>query len=300
MRIEQFVRALLPNYEKKKVVEELQSLASELAEVTLPAYQRANDVFKNSNEFRSEAVIAFDKECRARLSHFKGTHISIIHRSLKLAQANSMVVLTAISNNPSNQIAREAMSYILANQLQYVEVMTFASEFARRWLLHLFTLETTRFQDESDLKDEQGILRAQKYIDEKKESFFQSLRIVARTPEDIDKTFKEIPDVVVDPDKYQSAQLVMGSSKLDPLKFGFIPVKLNPLYYIRLAYTEWQANRYHLLKEEARQLELRLLLLKEQRSGQPSDAKLEKQIDYSNERLDKMRYKLHRMENPNE
>lgn len=300
MRIEQFVRAMLPNYEKRKVIDELQSLASELGEITIPAYERANDAFKSSNQFRSESVKAFDNECRTRLPQFKGTHLSTIHRSLKKAQSNALVVLTAINSYPSAQIARDAMSYVLANQLQYVEVMSFASEFARRWLLHLFTLETTRFDEEADYLEEQGIIRAQNYIDEKKESFFQALRIVARTPEDVDRVFKEIPDLVVDPDKIQTARQVLGSSKLDPLQMGLIPVRLNPLYYIRLAYAEWQASRYHILREEARQLELRLLLLKEQRSGREADAKLEKQIDYSESRLAKMRYKLHRMENPDD
>lgn len=296
MRMEQFVRAMLPNYEKRKVIDELQSLASELGEITIPAYERAKDAFKSPNLFRSEEVKAFDKACRARLPQFKVTHLETIHRSLKMAQTNSLVVLTALSNNPSSQITREAMSYVMANQLQYVEVMMFASEFARRWLLHFLKLETVRLEEDWKDKEEKGIIRAQKYIDDNKENFFQALRIVARTPEEIDRVFKEIPDLVVDPDKFQTAQQVLGSSKLDPLQMGFIPVRLNPLYYIRLGYAEWQANRYHLLREEARQLELRLLLLKEQRSGREADAKLEKQINYSEGRLEKMRYKLHRME----
>jgi hypothetical protein len=68
------------------------------------------------------------------------------------------------------------------------------------------------------------------------------------------------------------------------MRFGFINHRYNPIYHVRLAIAEWQAAKYHEAVEEQKSLELRLMHLKKQRSGQ-QDAALEKMIDVQEKRM---------------
>lgn len=82
---------------------------------------------------------------------------------------------------------------------------------------------------------------------------------------------------------------------MDPYHFGLIPIKMNPIYHIRMAIAEWQVARYNAAIEEKRALEYRLLALKASSDGK-KDAKLEEAIEYSEARLAKLNYKLATME----
>ena len=70
---------------------------------------------------------------------------------------------------------------------------------------------------------------------------------------------------------------------------------LNPIYHIRIRIAEWQAAKYQEAKEERSMVELRLLSLKELKSGK-DNARLEQQIEYNQERLSKLTAKIGRME----
>ena len=299
MKIEKYVRALLPNFEKRRMIEDMRNLIAELRDITIPSYEKAGEVFKGGH-FTSETARQFDKECKERIALYRINHINTIHRGLSMALINAEAVIGIISKEYANDIMREGITYVIANHLQFIEVVSFASEYARRWLLHLFGLESMRLEDR-DYYEKTAMLREQKYLDANRNNFINAIRIVSRTPERLHEALDSVPDIIVDPDNAIATAGVVGASRLDPLQFNLIPVGLNPIYYVRLAYSEWQANRYHILREESKQIELRILFMKQAKSSTGTrDAKLEQQIEYSEQRLEKLRFKLHRMENIDE
>lgn len=58
---------------------------------------------------------------------------------------------------------------------------------------------------------------------------------------------------------------------------------------------DWQVSRYKAAQEEKRMLEFRLLKLKLQSTGK-ADAKLDQNIEYTEQRLQQLNFKLHKME----
>ncbi|MOA51277.1 hypothetical protein D3C78_1744100 [compost metagenome] len=98
--------------------------------------------------------------------------------------------------------------------------------------------------------------------------------------------------MVVAPDDVSTVEATVGATKTDPFHFGIIPVRLNPIYYVRMAIAEWQVNRYKAAVEEKRALEYRLLVLKDG----SKDAKIEQEIVYTEGRLQKLNKKLNDME----
>jgi hypothetical protein len=84
----------------------------------------------------------------------------------------------------------------------------------------------------------------------------------------------------------------IASSKFDK-KFnlpvnGFIG---NPIYYVRLWITDLKISRYEYLKDKKKLVELKLMELKMKQNGENSP-KLEKQIEYYEEKLSAIEYKI--------
>ena len=111
----------------------------------------------------------------------------------------------------------------------------------------------------------------------------------------VEDRFDSIPEIGANDDAIQMANATAEPLDLDPFAFGLIPLGLNPIYHVRLAISEWQAKRYRTAEEESRMLEFRLLQLQEIAKGN-KDAALQQQIEYNQNRLNKLRYSLKEME----
>ena len=124
-----------------------------------------------------------------------------------------------------------------------------------------------------------------------RDAFINGINVIALPKKEIETKFKEIPNVLVNAESIETSQQLLGKDKTDPFQMRFIPLVLNPIYHVRIRVAEYQAAKYREAKEERGILELRIMLLKEQRSGR-ENAKIEKQIEYNEGRLQKLVYKL--------
>jgi hypothetical protein len=84
----------------------------------------------------------------------------------------------------------------------------------------------------------------------------------------------------------------------DPLTLGFIPLIGSISYRVGLAINLYLARRQELAREEAEKLKLTVLLTRrkmESINDPAEEAKLQKQIDYYNNRISKLSGKLEDM-----
>lgn len=292
MSISKYVTSLLPSFERSQVEEDIRVLKEDLGENTLPPFAAAADHFKR-DKFAAKDVVDFDRVFgRSVRTSINGNFISVTYEALKRANEMLGKIDTAVDKYFGRDITAEGMTYARLNVLRYLEIVSFATRYSRKVLLW------TYHNEQAAHKRPVGnpLARAEiQWLHENRQAFFVCIRILSTKPQDVEKFFRNIPDMIVVPEEVEMAKQTVGEDRLDPLQTNLIPVKLNPIYHVRMAITEWQVNRYKAGQEEKRALEYRLLALKESREGK-EDAKLEQMIEYTEDRLKKLNYKLAKIE----
>jgi hypothetical protein len=292
MSIVKYVTSLLPSFERSRVEEDIRILKEDLVENTLPPYAAAVDHFKRDG-FKSRDVADFDRVFgRSVRTEISGNFVVVTHEAL--VRANEMIqkLDTSIDKYFGRDVTADGMTYTRLNVLRYVEAAGFAARYARKVLLWTYTAEKTAMGRQVG----EPFTRAEvQWLHANRQAYFACLRVLATKPRDVEKFFRNIPDMVVVPEEVEMAKQTVGEDRLDPLQTNLIPVKLNPIYHVRMAIADWQVSRYKAGQEEKRALEYRLLALQETREGK-SDAKLEQMIEYTEDRLKKLNYKLAKIE----
>lgn len=296
MDILKFVKSLLPNFERKTLLEDIRATREEIKSHTLPPFETAVSHFDHT-KFESRLVQAFDRELEKTVkTRIRGNSVRLVYEALKFSQ-DHLDALESLGNRIlSDDVARSAMTYQKAALLQTVQTVGFMVRYARTWLNWVlieeaYATETPGSQPSANVMKNPEL----DYLSQYQESFFHALTVTLQSARDLEKTIKETPDALVEEDTYGVSRQTLGLTKIDPLRMGLFSVSWNPIYHVAMAVAEWQAARYKAAKEEAKLLELRLLQL-EQEYRETPNAKLQENVEYNQERLDKLKYKLKKLE----
>lgn len=293
MKLQKFVALMLPTFEKGRLTEELQVVRNELKEITLPPLKEAAEFYRHS-KLKSKGAINYDKNFLkiAKIAGANGNYVVVSNQILSNLDEKLDVLGKLIDKAFAKDVGSSSISFLRANILQYLEVVSFSSRYVRRLLL--WTLSEEQDETNSPYRLPKAMSRAEeRWVWDNRENFANCLSILSIDTRRMESSFQAIPDMVVAPDDIPSVEATIGQTKTDPFHFGIIPVRLNPIYYIRMSIAEWQVNRYKAAVEEKRALEYRLLALKD---GGSQDAKLEQEIVYTEGRLQKLNKKIADME----
>jgi hypothetical protein len=121
------------------------------------------------------------------------------------------------------------------------------------------------------------------------------METLSKPTDKIKAEFEEIPDITVTAAGDRTVQSTLGVSKLDPFRHGFVPLAMNPIYHIRMKVADYQHYRYERAKAEKDALELRKLRLERLQHGK-QDAALDKQIEYTQKRIDDLTLQIRKVE----
>lgn len=293
MNILEFSRSLLPDFTRARILEDIEITRRELNEATLPPYRTAEDLFgkkKLLSTYSQTFESVFDRD--VKINH-KGNFIVGIYETLENMVENIDMVERLVHKRFASDVIKDAMTIFKLNLLQYVEMMSFVVKYARRLLIVVLTAEVNAANKENEMD---GILDSEiQYLAAGRDSFNRGIRVMSDKKKTVEDRFDSIPEIGANDDAIQMANATAEPLDLDPFAFGLIPLGLNPIYHVRLAISEWQAKRYRTAEEESRMLEFRLLQLQEIARGN-KDAALQQQIEYNQNRLNKLRYSLKEME----
>lgn len=292
MKLQKFLSLMLPSFERSRLTEELDVVRNEIKEITLPPYEVAADFYKRS-KLRSKDATNFDHNFAKGVGpQARGNYIQITQFVMNDMVARLDVIEKLVNKAFAKDVGSSGISFLRANLIQYLEVASFASRYARRVLL--WTLSAEQSDDNSPYNLPKALSIAEvKWIWANRENYQRCLGILFMPANRLESTFQAIPDLIVAPEDATAMEAMLGATKTDPFAFGFIPVRLNPIYYIRMSIAEWQVARYKAAVEEKRTLEYRLLALTENKAP---DAKLEQEITYTEGRLQKLNRKVVEME----
>lgn len=294
-RFSQYVSSLLPGFARSQIEEDIRMLKDTIRDVSIPLYESASENFGLS-EFNSKETKEFDKTFENQLKNTQADYDSNYPNTILKQQKNTLEVLEMLDGDLDKyfdkEVTKGSITYSHTNILKYLELCNFNLKYVRKLLQWTYQKEQESYGQKVDSPFTQAELS---WMFENRDLFFRSMSILSIPKRKVKGLFKDLPKMVVAPEEVDVVEETVGSSKVDPMGMGFLPPKLNPIYHIRMKIAEYQAMRYEQSLEEKRALEYRLLALKDAREGK-RDAKLEQEIEYTENRVKKLNYKLSKFE----
>lgn len=293
MRLSDFISSILPRLRKDEVLEDLRITAGELANVVTPAYVDANKYFKSSKFESPEAQEAIKTFYRNYKADRTNKNIVVeIHDRLPNLLKNLQFVSEQNDDLLERDILKDGLTAKKAILLRAAEQLSFISRYSIDLLNYLLVVETLKKGGHA----ERAAPIIEKKLIDNVVNFGRLLAVYGKDPEDFVEVFDTLPEVVVNEKTYAALAAAYSADKLDPMETllmsGF---EANPIYHIRLIVAEWQADRYKVYKDKKRMLELRLLQLKMMDDKNP-DPKIEREIEYVQNRIEGIEFKMAKME----
>lgn len=291
MSIKQFVVSLLPSLDKTVIESDVRRIRKELVEQVVPMYLKVEETFRKW-QFKGTYATQMDRNFqRIVKSRIRGNFISVTSGVMEKNIKNLDVLEKSVQDLFGDNIVRSALTYNRTQIIQLLQAYELTVRYSRLMLIKVLGDEALAL----DKREQQITLTKtqEKYLTDNQEVFVKLMSATDISVNELEKLLKSIPEATVDTDD-SGVEAVVGLSKLDPMKLSNAVRSLNPIYHIRMAWEDWMFSRAELAAEELQLLEYQLIDL-QNRQNQVNDPKLEKAIAYTQERIDKLNYKLDKM-----
>lgn len=297
MKIFDFIKGLVPRFNKSSVLEDLRITSSEIDTVVLPSYQVGSEHFK-VNKPKSEVMKSitnkFYKEFTT-IGSKKANIVEEIYRRFPYIKENLTYTSVQLEELLEKDIIKDGLTAKKAVLIRAADAFNFLSRYSLDLINYMYVEEGkvigTDMEDSLTLAP--GVV---KNVDANLIKFARLLSIYGIPNTEYIKSIDVIPEVVLNNNTHNSVSGVYGEQQIDPFSRGYVQgFTYNPIYIYGKYNAEVQALRYKSTKDKKKLLELRILqlqLLKEDRN----DPKLEQEIEYIQSRVDKLTRQLQDIE----
>jgi len=321
MSILNYIRKLLPSFKKDRVIEDARIIRTELETVSIASYKEAEKVFTKW-DFKSKEmqdyIKIFNRNIKSSSAFGNKDNIVVsIRKGLEALLVSHELVEEKLQKYLEEDIIADGITCLKANLIQCLEGISFVSKYSYKFLNFIYVAETAEVTNYDDLIDDKnykpGSGNSKSYISDNfspadlaylENSFVPfciTFGALTKTKAEFEKIIDKIPDIVITSSNSDAISSTIDKDKLSPFALnGLIQgpnpsVFDNPIYHFALMVAEYQANRYKESKESKKVLELRLLNLEMIKQKNP-DAKLQKEIEYIQSRIQGFDYKIKKME----
>lgn len=284
MSLKSFLSSLVPSFERTRIIEDIDSLATDNRDNLAPAYEQAAKLLRGG-KFASQVGKQVEGMFHLRFPQERMTnHVAFIHSVLVNLQATIAVNEAIVLEIFGRDVTKDSLTYKKAAVLQYLSLVRFVQDYAGRHLLRLLAAEDAAAKGQPEDADLLPVDK--KYFQEHLETFLHALHVAAMKPAQYSERLGQMQDLQIVVDKINVVSATLGPENVDPLKLGFIaPSATNsPIYKIRSAIANYQVQSHARNKELAKALQLRLYVLRDSHSGK-TDPRLQQQIEYNEARL---------------
>lgn len=292
MNLKEYVRGLVPRMKKRELIDEIDSIVSDLNDTVIPAYEQASDFFGEKKllaKWNEEFDNHFKKSFKIK---YKGNFIKAINETLPLLMEN-LNSIRRLSDKVEDNWSKDSVSLLTLNLMKSVNHTEFLVKYARRLLNVSLTMEMNIGDGKKELED---ILKFDmEWLNANKTMFIGVYSIMTMNRSEIQKRLSEIPEVFTGEETADMAESLHGSTKTDSLGLGLIPLPLNIFYRGGKLVAEWQASRYKKAIAERDAIQMRLIYLRQLEQGNP-DPIMRKEIEITQSRVDKLNYEINEME----
>lgn len=298
MNILSFVKSLLPHVQKEQVTEDIRVTLGELDDTVIPCYRTAAEFFR-SNKPRSKEVAelsaSFYRNFDLQGGQKAPSIIGDIDRRLPHMRENLAYVSELADELLEHDIIAEGLTAKKASLIRAADHISFASRYALDLMTQVYVYESVQ----ADANVSETMSRPPGVIKHINNNIAAFAAIVSRygiPNKDFRKIVLAIPDISMNPKVSSVVAGLYKEKDVDPISVGPLAGFVgNPIYHIRMTVAEWQVGRYKANKEKAKELSLRLLYLKSQLNNEASP-ELEREIEYTQERIDKLQARCREVE----
>lgn len=299
MNVVSYVKGLAKSFPLSRVREDVRVTSDELLNTTIIPVEKILKLFPSDSDFKSQTFALYNEAILAELTGNKrGSMYTPIHGILKNAMAILSLVDGQLSADFSDNVTQSSITLSRATTLQLLDTVNFVGRYTRRMTDAIFIAETNASITGTD--ELKGITEGEiRYLSGNRDAYIRSLKILKTPVDQIESMLKELPEVVVADMKSAALSAIHGNEKMDPLRFGFVESRMNPIWRIGNAIADYQATRYKTAKQEKEILEIRIERYKAILARKP-DPTLARIIEGREAELDRLRGKLAKWEREND
>jgi hypothetical protein len=298
VKILDFIKSLVPSLKKTDVEEDLRITIKELENIVMPSYTVADEYFK-SFKIKSKEINDLQKSFYVGFEYGKlpksKTFIGEISRRLPNILVNANWVKSEVTELLGRDIVREGLGAKKATLLRIASELSYISRTSIDLLNYVYSMEAQAIGVSSESSTELPA-KIIKMITIGIPVFAKCVSVHSADNAEYKDKYSRIPDIGINTTNSNMVSSVYDERDLDPMLTcpnGI--VKFNPIYNTRMMIARWQSERYVSNKEKKKVLELRILHLK-LLNDKKEDPKLEKEIEYIQNRVDKIDRYLHEVE----
>jgi hypothetical protein len=285
-----FFKSLLPNFEKNRMISDLESAFKEMKTTQEMYNVPSRDYMGVMNNQLSSVERAFRKGVHG----YKGDVMQYIAMTISARLGDKDDLIAYVDSTYGPDVMKDVFDYQKVNLLRYVEGLSFFNTYARKLILVAtnYRINDTTVLSAVDKMDIAYVLDVNNI-----KAFTVLISAMSRSVSKLKADLSKMATVGFKPEMHDLVVRQHGQDT-DPLTLGFIPLIGSISYRVGLAINLYLARRQELAREEAEKLKLTVLLTRrkmESINDPAEEAKLQKQIDYYNNRISKLSGKLEDM-----
>jgi len=285
-----YLRGLLPLYERRELLNVINSLRDEHTECLMPAVQQVRDLL-GDHTFTSKLYGEYEVQLRRQINYNQPA-ITMLVKSIENLQALFPFLEKEVRDHFGPQIASGSMTYDAVNVMRYLDSVGFYVRYARKFLLKIVADEATALGGTP-----QDLVKGEReYLEQNLANFAGLLPSMIKSEGELRQTFRKVSTAVVDSATADLAFTSLGKDKIDPLRIANFSPQENWLMSVGRMWVEWQVARHKSAQEDLAALKMRLVELEElKRNGKASPA-VQKAIGRLEDRISKLDARLKKVE----
>lgn len=300
MEILSYLKSLLPSFTRDRLEEDARETLAQLERSVIPSYQDASAL--TQHKLRSVAAKNLDtlfSRNTPNIDKGRGDHfVNTITDSLPKVLESQVAIQEIIEKKFDKDIVLGGVTIYKVNVIQLQEMCGFVTRYSAKLLNYLYIVEAQEVGgDDRYTKDSLSPGDIQ-WVESKFLDYCRALDTTSRGRKQLLEALSHLPEVLVGGNETTDEATISSLSpkQADPLGMTRVSgFSRSPIFHIRTFVAEYQINRYKEMAETKRVLELRALNLQRLIDQQP-DAKLEKQIAYTQSRIDNYTSKMRKVE----
>lgn len=270
---------LQPTTPKTKIVNYATTMFEEVSETVLPSLELNDNVIKDS-----DAYIALNAAMKKYTPGYRGNLVKFSFDAFEARFKERDHFLEIIESTFGDRLNRESIAYDEVILMQFISLFNFSFLYARRFML-VATKQKIADAYNPVLKHELDFVNSR----ENMEAFAVTMGIINTKFKDFSKKTTELKGITYSPEVARLVERSMGTV-VDATKVNFLPTYFHPVYLIGQVANLYETHIYKRAREEAARLRSQVYYLEQEvADASPEElAKIKKQIDYHNKRLDKL------------
>lgn len=278
-----FFKSLLPNFEKKRMISDIESTFKEM-KITSEMY---NVVPGDYIPVIKSKFSVLDKAIKNEVSMYRGDLINFLSILIGERIKEKDALVDYVDDVFTNVILKDTLDYQKVNLLRYIEGISFFNTYARKLILVATNYRTDNKTAVSvvDKMDEEFIHNPVNI-----KTFATVVASLNSSVNSVKLALNKLANVTFNPEMHNLVLRQQGAN-VDPLAFGFIPLVGHITYSVGMQINLYLSKRQELAEAEAEKLKITVLMLRRQAEATVDEveiARLTKQIDYFNNRINKL------------